>query len=203
MWLVIQRPHENLELIRQVLKNEYLELKIDKLIIEDDARAETTTANVHLSDSHGLAQTVTGTGPGMVGALWSGFLTRYASEYQSLQSVTLANFSVIARLDTKTGKDGTDAVAEVKLDVRNSDGRLFSFADSSRRMGLSTARAVTAAIEYFVNAERAFITLYKSRQDAKDRNRDDLVTRYTRELAEVVKSTSYAEVIENIKKQIS
>jgi hypothetical protein len=58
-------------------------------------------------------------------------------------------------------------------------------------------------VEYFVNAERAFIMLYKSRQDAKERARDDLVTRYTRELAEVVKSTSYSEVVENIKKDLS
>ena len=66
----------------------------------------------------------------------------------------------------------------------------------------SAARAALASVEYFVNAERAFITLYKSRQDAQERQRHDLVTRYTSEMAEVVKSTSYAEVIENIKREI-
>ena len=59
-----------------------------------------------------------------------------------------------------------------------------------------------AAVEYFVNAERAFITLHHARMDAKERRRDDLIVRYTRELAEVVKSTSYAEVIENMKKDL-
>ena len=70
------------------------------------------------------------------------------------------------------------------------------------RRCLRAGVAVIAAVEYFVNAERAFITLYRSRQDARERNRDDLVTRYTEELAEVVESTSYAEVIETIKREL-
>ena len=43
--------------------------------------------------------------------------------------------------------------------------------------------------------------LVKSLQDAHERNRHDLVARYTGELGEVVKSTSYTEVIESIKKK--
>jgi len=66
----------------------------------------------------------------------------------------------------------------------------------------SSARAVVAGIEYFINAERAFIILHHSLIDARERQRPDLVTRYTQEVAEVVKSTSYAEVIENLKKDM-
>ena len=42
-----------------------------------------------------------------------------------------------------------------------------------------------------------------ARRDALARGREDLVARYTAEMAEVVESTSYAEVIENIRKEIS
>ena len=59
---------------------------------------------------------------------------------------------------------------------------------------------------YFVapaNAERAFLTLYNARRDALQRGREDLVARYTAELSEVVQSTSYAEVIANIRKELS
>jgi len=105
-------------------------------------------------------------------------------------------------MGTKQGASGGDAIATVTVEVRNSQGLVFSFSDESRSVALSSARAVLAIAEYFVNAERAFITLYKSRKDAHDRNRHDLLTRYTEEMAEVVKSTSYAEVIENIKKEM-
>jgi hypothetical protein len=200
---VTKRPHENLELIRRVLGKDYVELKVEKLVFEDEFETGTSVATLTMRDNHGGRYTIAGKGEGLVGGLWGAFLERFAVEYQSLQSLELAAFKVQAKFDTKKGRDGSDAVAEVLLDVRNSDDKLFAFSDASRSMASSTVRAVTAAIEYFVNAERAFLTLYNCRQDAKERQRDDLVTRYTQELAEVVKSTSYAEVIENIKRQIS
>ena len=39
-------------------------------------------------------------------------------------------------------------------------------------------------------------------RDAIARGREDLVARYTAELSEVVESTSYAEVIANIRKEL-
>jgi predicted HAD superfamily phosphohydrolase len=130
----------------------------------------------------------------------SALFGRYALEYQSLETLELADFAVGARLDTKNQISDADSVGEVSIDVKNSEGAHFLFSDASRSIATSTARAVIAVVEYFVNAERAFIMLYKSLEDAKERNREDLVTRYTRELAEVVKSTSYTEVLESMKK---
>ena len=102
----------------------------------------------------------------------------------------------------KNKKVGVDSMGRVTLGVLNSEGKLFEFHDESRSISRSSARAVLAAVEYFVNAERAFITLHRARMDAKERRRDDLITRYTRELAEVVKSTSFTEVIESMKKDL-
>jgi len=58
-------------------------------------------------------------------------------------------------------------------------------------------------VEYFVNAERAFVTLSHARKDALARGRADLVARYTAELAEVVRSTSYAEIIDTLRKELA
>jgi hypothetical protein len=66
----------------------------------------------------------------------------------------------------------------------------------------SSARAVLAMVQYFVNPERAFLTLYDARRDALARGREDLVSRYTAELSEVVESTSHAEVVANIRKEL-
>ena len=199
---VTKRPHGNLDLIRRVLGADLLALELERIVLDEDAKTGKSTVTVEVVDSRGQKQTVQGTGVGMVDALIGGLFKRYEVEYQSLRSIELASFAIQARLDTKQRRAGADAVGEVTLEVRNSEGKLFTFSDSSRSISASSARTVIAAVEYFVNAERAFITLYKSRQDARERNRDDLVTRYTEELAEVVKSTSYAEVIENIKKDL-
>ncbi|HLU67914.1 MAG TPA: alpha-isopropylmalate synthase regulatory domain-containing protein [Kofleriaceae bacterium] len=197
-----KRPHANLDLIRRVLGSDFLALEVKRIVLDEDAATGHSKVRVEMVDNRGNGHTVEGEGVGMVDAFIGGLFKRYEVEYQSLKSIELASFSVQARLDTKQRRAGGDAVGEVTLEVRNSEGNIFTFSDSSRSISSSTARAVIAAVEYFVNAERAFITLYKSRQDARERNRDDLVTRYTEELAEVVKSTSYAEVIENIRKEL-
>ena len=106
-------------------------------------------------------------------------------------------------MESKKAQAGVDAVGRVTLDVTNSEGRHFSFTDASRSVTTSTARAVLACVQYFVNAERAFLTLHNARRDALARGREDLVARYTAEMAEVVEATSYAEVIANIRKELS
>ena len=148
----------------------------------------------------GKAYDVEGQGVGLVHAVYNALLDRFAIEYQSLKSIELAGFTVDADVETKKDKAGVDAVGKVTLDVTNSEGRRFTFSDSSRSVSASVARAVLAVVQYFVNAERAFILLHKARRDAVERGRHDLVARFTAELAEVVESTSYAEVIESIKK---
>jgi LeuA-like protein with dimerisation domain len=195
---VTQPNHD--ALIRRVLGANYLELALARLSFEETDAGEGT---VRVTVKEG-AQTVTveGRGVGVVDALYAGLLDRYAREYQSLKTIQLTGFSVAADFATKQVKAGVDAVVAVVLDVENSEGIHFSFADASRSVTASAARAILAMVQYFVNAERAFLTLYNARRDALSRGREDLVARYTAELAEVVESTSYAEVIANIRKEI-
>jgi len=191
-------PPDNLEIIRRVLGANYLELKLAKLRLEEEPEVAT---RVHVSVLEGGNPVeVDGQGVGLVDALYNALLNRFAIEYQSLKSISLAGFVVDADVETKKGKAGVDAVGKVTLDVTNSEGRRFTFQDASRSVTASVARAVLAVVQYFLNAERAFITLHKARKDAQDRGRVDLVARFTAELAEVVESTSYAEVIESIKR---
>lgn len=196
--LVTITPPDNLDVIKRVLGANYLELTLGKLTLEEQPEVST---RVHVTvNEGGSAVEVEGQGVGLVDALYNALLGRFAIEYQSLKTIQLAGFHVDADVETKQAKAGVDAVGKVTLDVTNSEGRRFTFQDASRSVTASVARAVLAVVQYFVNAERAFITLHKARKDAQDRGRHDLVARFTAELAEVVESTSYAEVIESIKR---
>ncbi len=187
-------------LIRRVLGVNYLELTLLRLIVDETPEQQ---VSVKLSVSErGTPVEVEGSGVGLVDAVYAALLGRYGREYQSLYSIQVVEFTVAAELATKHGKVGVDAVAKVEIDVVNSEGRRFAFADSSRSMTTSSARAVLSMVQYFVNAERAFITLDHARRDAASRGREDLVSRYTAEMAEVVESTSYAEVIDAIRKRL-
>ena len=191
---------EHEPLIRRVLGTNYLQLSLAKLTIDEDPK---DGASVKVIVQEGdQPTTVEGKGVGVVDALWSALLDRYAREYQSLKTIQLVGFQVGADMHTKKGQAGVDAVGRVTLDVTNSEARHFTFSDQSRSIVTSTARAVVACMQFFVNAERAFLTLHNARRDALSRGREDLVARYTAEMAEVVEATSYAEVIANIRKEL-
>ena len=193
-------PLEHEPLIRRVLGANFLELKLSRLTIEElDSQSLVKVAVLEGDQSID----VEGKGVGVVDALYAALLDRYAREYQSLKSIQLTGFRVSADMESKKAQAGVDAVARVTLDVANSEHKHFSFTDASRSVTTSTARVVIAAVQYFVNAERAFLTLHNARRDALARGREDLVSRYTAEMAEVVESTSYAEVIESIRKEIA
>lgn len=189
------------QLIRRVLGTNYLQLSLVKLLIEEDT-ADGASVKVTVKEGETAVES-DGKGVGVVDALYSAMLGRYAREYQSLKSIQIAGFTVAADMESKKAQAGVDAVGRVTLDVTNSEGRHFTFTDASRSVVSSTARSVIAAVEYFVNAERAFLTLHNARRDALARGREDLVSRYTAEMAEVVEATSYAEVIANIRKELS
>lgn len=198
-------PPEHQDLIRRVLGANYLELSLARLRVDEEPAAgtrESTRATVTVAEKGGQQVEVEGTGVGVLEAMYHGLLGRYAVEYQSLKSIRLSGFSVEADLDSRNGGDGVDAVGTVIIDVVNSEGRRFHFTDASRSVTASIGRAVIAVVQYFVNAERAFITLYNARRDAVERGRTDLISRYTAELAEVAECTSYAEVIESFKKEL-
>jgi hypothetical protein len=188
------------ELIRKVLGANFQALSLVKLSIDEEAGAS-TTVRAKISEGE-LTVDVEGTGVGVVDALYNGLLDRYAREYQSLKTIQIVGFHLTADMESKKAQAGVDAVGKVTLEVKNSEGRYFSFNHSSRSVTTSSACAVIAAVQYFLNAERAFLTLYNARRDALQRGREDLVSRYTAELAEVVQSTSYAEVIANIRKEL-
>lgn len=197
----VSGPDENLELIKRILGQGYLELRLTRLSTEEVPELAARVV-VEVSEN-GAATTIEGEGVGPIDALWGALVGRYAREYQSLKSIALAGFTVSAAIESKRRKAGLDALARVELAVHNSEGKRFTFHDESRSVTVSAARAVIAIAEYFVNAERAFVMLFNARKDALARGRQDLVARYTAELAEVVKSTSYAEVIDNLRKELT
>ncbi len=198
--LVTTLPADNLDLIRRILGTGYLELRLARLHTEETPEvAAKVTVEV---TENGTPTSIEGDGVGPIDALWGCLIARYSKEYQSLKSIQLASFSVSAQLETKRRKAGLDALGVVEVAVVNSEGRRFTFKDESRSVTASAARAVIGVAEYFVNAERAFVTLSHARRDAVARGRHDLISRYTAELAEVVRSTSYAEVIEALRREL-
>ncbi|MGE3547587.1 MAG: hypothetical protein AB7L28_26915, partial [Kofleriaceae bacterium] len=107
-----QLPRE--QLIRRVLGSNFLELSLTKIQLEELDSESIVRITVREGDA---PVEVEGRGVGMVDAIYSGLLNRYAREYQSLKTIQLTGFKVAADIETKKAQAGLDAVGRVTLDV--------------------------------------------------------------------------------------
>lgn len=226
---MLQRPHlYQEELIQRLLGHDYLDLSIQQIKLSESAEhLDTHTASpvyryahdtqqqpCHLQvtlsqkirrEDHSLDHrsfSITGQGVGFVDAGYEALMTYYLQEYSSLKTLNFKSFDFKSQLATTHKYSGSDAVCSVRLTVENFDKYSFEFEASGRSMAWVSLTAVLLAVEYFVNSERAFIAVYHSLKHAKDRGRADLIEEKTAQLADLVKTTSYTEVIAQIKKEM-
>lgn len=190
-------------LIREILGEDYLALRVDRYTFEEDVRTNRGRIRCELRhDGSGQPEVIEGEGVGIIDAFFHGLKAHFARSCPSLQSIQFVSFGIRGDMDTRRHASGADAEGEVVLGVRNTAGAVFEFRSSSRSVAGSAVEVTLKAVGYFVNSERAFIQSYKAMRHAKDRGRQDLVEVYTRHLAELVRNTSYSEVIEDIRRQM-
>lgn len=199
-----RRRNATEELVKRVLGESYLSLKVDRYALSEDvgrgAKCQVVATLRHENDHQRMVE-IKGEGVGFIDALYHGLIDHFAREFQSLETISFAGFSVQGQMETSDGA-GADAEGLISLVVHNSEGREFIFEESGRSLVAAAIAVVVGAAEYFVNSERAFISVHNAMNDARERRRSDLVATYTSQLAELVNTTSYTRVIESIKSQL-
>jgi hypothetical protein len=190
-------------IMKELLGEKYLKLEVVGYDLHEDfGRGETSIA-CKIRDTHSDEVTVIeGRGVGIIDAFFHALLDRLSREYPSLQSIQVDKFVVTGNIASAVDTSHADAVCEVVLGIRNDKGIHFEFACESRSVTRAGINCTLLAAEYFVNSERAFIEAYKSHQSARDQSREDMTNRYTEIMSELVRNTSYSEVIEQIRAEI-
>jgi hypothetical protein len=198
-----EKQQELIGLMRELLNEDYTHLRVNRVLIEENLEEESTSVSCEVTEeASGEKFVIAGMGAGAIDAFFQGMVERFATEYPSLTTIRFAAFSVQARLDTKKEYSGADSEGEVMLVIENSDGKAFRFVHSSRSVIASGIITTLLGMEYFINSERAFVTVYHAMKDAKERNRHDLVQRYTNTMAILVQNTSYSEVISKLREEM-
>lgn len=209
------------DLIFSALDGDYLSLKVIRLALlenmekksieSDDQAQETTACEVSLTvtikqGSHDndptSPLTLTGQGVGLIDAGFEALVNHFADKYPSLKSIQFASFDVRGEAE-QSPRAGADGRCVARLVIKNSDNEPLEFEDSGRSMAAVSLQVVLSAVEHFINAEKAFISIYKALQDARNRGRQDLVEGFTSKLSELVKTTSYTEVIARLRSEIN
>lgn len=187
------------KLFHDVLGEDYLSIDVSKLSLEDDLENSTSTATIQLRSGESFS----GHGRGIVDAVFNALFDHYSNEFESLKSIQMTRFIVEADQKTKLDNLGSSALCTVCVETMNSRGKKFFFTDSSRSVSSSAAKCASRVAEHFVNAEKAYIVVWKAYKDSQERNRQDLVTKYLDSLALLVDNTSYSHVVESIEKDLN
>src|SRR5688500_944727 len=120
--------------MREILRENYLELRVESHVLEEDIVAGSTKIRAVVApvppNTTGVKQRIVeGQGVGLVDAFYHGLVDQYSTEYPSLKSIRFVGFSLTGMLDRSRprGAAGSDAVGEVRLLVENSEGNDFEF----------------------------------------------------------------------------
>jgi hypothetical protein len=154
------------------------------------------------SMSQASALKLRGEGVGFIDASFEALVTCFEGEYPSLRSIRFASFEVRGELED-TPSAGADALCRARLIIENSERAPFEFEASQPSMASVSLDVVVQALEHFINAERAFVRIYRALEDAKSRGRHDLIESYTSQLSELVKTTSYTESIAQLRSRVN
>lgn len=184
-------------LLREVLDESYFRLEVRGHALEEDLIAGSSKVRMTIEDpDSGAEREIEGTGVGLVDAAFDALVTMLVSDYPSLSHIRFVSFSLSGELGTGERDSQTDSEGTARLEVVNEAGRTFLFTDSSRSVAAACIRVTLAAIEYFVNSERAFFRVRSFLEDAKAKKRSDLAERYTQMLSQLVQNSSYAGSLE-------
>ena len=191
------------ELIQTVLGTDYVNLSTSEYTIQETLGQSACSVKLKLlrNASREHVDEIVGTGVGFVDAVYNGLIDHYAPEYPSLRTITFTGFEVTGNMGTSRSR-GADAECLVSLIVNNSERKEFRFEDRGRSLVAAALRVVVESAEYFINSEKAYVTVYNAMSDAKKRQRPDLMESYMSQLAELVKTTSYSEVIGRIQNEV-
>tara|TARA_R100000008_G_scaffold44286_1_gene25751 strand:+ start:768 stop:1358 length:591 start_codon:yes stop_codon:yes gene_type:complete len=180
------------EIVQKVLNKKYVPLQIKNFGLKEDLENDKSLVTCELV--HGKEKIlVEGQGSGVVDALFCTIIDELNTQYSSLRNIQLIDF--IMKVKPERNGIGSNGFVKIDLAVRNRRGNKTHFLHESRSIIGAVVQVVQKCIEYFINSELAIIQLKKSLQNAKERNRMDLVTKYTHMMSELVKNMPYNNIL--------
>lgn len=184
------------QISRDVLRDSYMTLKVKDMKLEEDCQALKSSLNAQIDltlDDTTRTLAIVGVGVGLIDAAFDGMMKAFAPEHISLSGISIDDFSIGIKFRGTSGRK-SDAYAIALLRITNSENHEYAFTYRTPSISHSSLAVVMEAFAFFVNSERAYVQLHLALDDAKQRNRSDLVERIQQQMAVLVSATSYKQV---------
>ena len=184
-----------LEIVHDILGDQYIRIFIKNFVLVEDDETKTSHVKCAISFSNQLEDiSIEGVGYGIIDALFNSMMKKFIKDFPSLSQVEFDDFAMQIKFKNLLATK-TDAPVEIKIALQNKQQQKIYFFAEARSMVVASVSAIRKAFEYLINAEKAFLHLQKDVQDARERNRGDLLKTYTNQMATLVRILSYEEVV--------
>ena len=190
--------------MREILQEEYIELGMRSYTVQEDLIGASCHISCELEPfgaaGQGGKMVVEGDGVGTIDALFNALRTTLSADYASLNTIEFSVFEIRGLINAEVAIK-SKAEAEATVGILNSEEREFTFRAKAPSVSHAGIMATLKAAEYFINSERTFVKLHNILEHYRSEGRSDLVQKYTTLMAEVVKNTSYSEVVDRIRRE--
>lgn len=172
------------DMILDTLGDDYLNLSLTKLDISENIETKNTLISYKFISGDQEVSIENVSGMGATDAFFKSVVDHY-KDLSSIRSLQLKSFDVKA--DLLRSEVGTDAKVSVKTEFCNGY-QCATFMATDYSISAACCKCILNSIEYFLNSESAFKKMKLIIEDAKNRNRSDIVSKYEYRLASLVNS---------------
>tara|TARA_B100000131_G_scaffold260038_1_gene255773 strand:+ start:43 stop:627 length:585 start_codon:yes stop_codon:yes gene_type:complete len=177
-------------IVRDTLKEKYVNLFVRNFTLREGEKTSISCSVAFSNEWDDIF--IEGTGEGAVDALFTTMVSAFSEQYRSLSQVGFDDFVMQVKFKTNVRK--TASPVEIKMALKNAQGKDIYFSSESNSMVKATISVVVSACEYLINAERAIVQLREDIKGARKRRRNDLIEAYMNHMVDLVSITSYEEI---------
>lgn len=184
------------ELFTKILMSQKMCLQPLKISVNETWQSDFTAVDLEMLQIQGDVkkpiQIKESKAKGFVDGIFKACHKSFSEEFSSLANIKLIDYKLIPKFKKMTSKTGTDAPVEVSIAMEVKDHGIAEFNSSSRSILYSSLVATLEAFEFYINCERTFDKTKLILEDAKQRNRGDIVQSCVSDLSKLTEVNTYS-----------
>lgn len=130
-------------------------------------------------------------GSGFLDAIYKVCYNTFMKDYPSLKNISLVDLVVKPIFSMSLSEAQTDAKADVYLRLRTKQHGISEFSSRSRSIIYSSLTSMLDAFQFYMNCDKTFKVLQLVLDDARSRNRGDIMQQCRAELSVLTRVNTY------------
>ena len=184
-------------LFDKILMSQKVSLQPLKIVVNETWQSDFTTVDLEMLQGQGEIKksihVVELEAKGFVDGIFKACHKTFSKDFNSLQNIKLVNYELVPKFKKDNSITGADASVEVSVAMEVRDHGIAEFNSSSRSILYSSLVATLEAFEFYINCEKTFKKIKLILEDARQRNRGDIVQSCVSDLSKLTEVNTYNE----------